>query len=389
MMLTIDARLASEIVERTAGVLQFDVNVMDARGIVLASTDRDRAGTLHPGAQLALTHQRDIEIDAAMAARMPGVKPGINLPLSVDGRLCGVIGITGAPDEVRYLGHLLRVTAEMILQRDLLMTELRHSTRNREAFVLQSIDSERTTSKQDLTAWAVRLGVDTGLARAAIICRLQADDIGTEHALAEIERIQMRLAEAHPQLLTARTSHRELVIFDLLDPRGTARDSHAALAKKALKRLSAELSAMSSSPFVLALGIAMIGIEGFARSWQSAITTMEVGLRVPRPPEAGLSYYDFSLPVLLSGMTTSWQAQQLLAPLEYLLAHKRGADRLLDTLTLWYANDGNPGATADALGVHRNTLDYRLRRIGAITGLNLASFDDRVQLYIALQLRKS
>ncbi|WP_313364021.1 helix-turn-helix domain-containing protein, partial [Mixta calida] len=45
-----------------------------------------------------------------------------------------------------------------------------------------------------------------------------------------------------------------------------------------------------------------------------------------------------------------------------------------------------PSATARALFIHRNTLEYRLNRISELTGLNLNQFDDRLLLYVALQL---
>jgi hypothetical protein len=45
-----------------------------------------------------------------------------------------------------------------------------------------------------------------------------------------------------------------------------------------------------------------------------------------------------------------------------------------------------PLATSKALFIHRNTLEYRLNRISELTGLDLGSFDDRLLLYIALQL---
>jgi carbohydrate diacid regulator len=41
---------------------------------------------------------------------------------------------------------------------------------------------------------------------------------------------------------------------------------------------------------------------------------------------------------------------------------------------------------ARALHVHRNTLDYRLRRIHEITGLNPAQDEERMMLYLALEL---
>ena len=45
-----------------------------------------------------------------------------------------------------------------------------------------------------------------------------------------------------------------------------------------------------------------------------------------------------------------------------------------------------PLATSKALFIHRNTLEYRLNRIAELTGLDLGNFDDRLLLYIALQL---
>ena len=43
-----------------------------------------------------------------------------------------------------------------------------------------------------------------------------------------------------------------------------------------------------------------------------------------------------------------------------------------------------PIATARALYVHRNTLEYRLNKISDLTGLDLSSTDARFLLYMAL-----
>ena len=56
------------------------------------------------------------------------------------------------------------------------------------------------------------------------------------------------------------------------------------------------------------------------------------------------------------------------------------------TLMAWFTHNVQPGATARALFIHRNTLEYRLNRISELTGLNLGQFDDRLLLYVALQL---
>lgn len=67
----------------------------------------------------------------------------------------------------------------------------------------------------------------------------------------------------------------------------------------------------------------------------------------------------------LSARRTSVEAlAALLDPLER-------RPNLLLTLETWFAQDFDRGGTAEALSIHRNTLDYRLRRIGDLTGLAL------------------
>lgn len=378
----IDARLATEIVVRTVEVMPFDVNVMDAHGVILASSDAARVGEIHAGAQLALARARAVEIDAAMAANLSGARPGINLPLSVRGKVCGVIGVTGEPDAVRGFGELLRVTAELILEREQLTVELRRNARHREEFVLQLL--RRTAAAAELEAWADRLGIDMRLAHAAIVCRLSGVDTEPEAGVGQIEAMQSQLAQEWPQLLSAKTSYRELVMFDAVDARAGRDGVLATHAGKRLAALEGTLRKVATQPFSLALGIALDGIDGFERSYQCALATLRVGA-ARTPQRAGYSYYDFVLPVLLSALSQGWQARQLRLPLTRLLARERRSGALLDTLKAWYAHDGHPSATAQALGIHRNTLDYRLQQIRDATGLDLGAIDDRLWLYIALQ----
>ncbi|MFF0447170.1 PucR family transcriptional regulator [Streptomyces sp. NPDC004609] len=46
---------------------------------------------------------------------------------------------------------------------------------------------------------------------------------------------------------------------------------------------------------------------------------------------------------------------------------------------------GQAGRTASALGIHRQTLYYRLSRVEQLTGLDLADGEDRLLLHMALK----
>ena len=156
-MITIEPGIAQQIVERTMAIIPFNVNVMDHRGIILASGKASRIGELHSGAQLAIARQGAVEIDSATMRRLPGVKAGVNLPLTVRGQICGVVGLTGEPATVRQFGELVRVNAEMILEQAQLIGELQREKRYREEFVSHLVQPA-STSPDDLKAWAARLG---------------------------------------------------------------------------------------------------------------------------------------------------------------------------------------------------------------------------------------
>jgi PucR family transcriptional regulator, purine catabolism regulatory protein len=72
-----------------------------------------------------------------------------------------------------------------------------------------------------------------------------------------------------------------------------------------------------------------------------------------------------------------------------LLAQQRtSAERLLDTLRVWLQYGQRSGEAARRLGIHPHTLSYRLRRVEALTGLDLTSPAAVVELWLALELQR-
>ncbi len=382
-MSTIEARLAQDIVDRTMRIIPFNVNVMDGRGIILGSGETSRIGELHSGALLALAQNRTVEIDAATSRTLRGVKPGVNIPLTVRGQICGVVGLTGEPDTVRQFGELVRVTAEMIIEQAQLIGELQREKRYREEFVFQLIH-HGATPIADLEAWAVRLGVNFQRPRAVVVLELTDPELRPDQALSELQHCQQQLATSRPDVLTAAISPRELVILESFATLAQRAPS-ATQARQRLQGYEAEVGKVLMTPATMAIGVALDGIEGVALSYQSARKTLRVG-RSRKPQQSTFSYYDLSLPVLLSGLGSGWQAEQLRQPLLRINAVDKRSGSLRRTLDAWFAHNGHPLATAKALHIHRNTLDYRLRQISELTGLDLANTDDRLLLYVALQL---
>jgi len=379
-MAFLDPLLAQEIVNRTKNIINYNVNVMDASGVIVGSGEPSRIGQLHEGAQQVILQGRSIEVDESMVDHLRGARPGINLPLRLEGQIVGVIGITGIPAEVRNYGQILRMTAEMMLEQAKLMRLLARDSRLREELVLHLIRSEQPSP--ELEEWAQRLGVNLKLPRIAAVIEIDSGAMGVDAALAEIQQLQTLLTTPERDNLIATVSLSEIVV---LKPIRMPYDLHEQTRHR--ERVDALLSRMLEGSRLgvrIALGNYFSGPGGLIRSYRTARTTLQVG-KQRHPEKQAFFYQDLILPVLLDSLKTGWQAEELRRSIAKLVAQD-GNGVLRKTLSCWFAHGAQAINTAQALQIHRNTLDYRLRRTEDLTGLNLDMLDDRLLLYVALLL---
>ncbi|MCU1545845.1 MAG: putative CdaR family transcriptional regulator [Homoserinimonas sp.] len=108
--------LAQRVVDQVSPTLEHNINVMDRTGIIIASSDSSRIGTLHAGAREAAGTGRPAIIRAGDESE--GVRPGVNLPLALDGDIVGVVGLTGEPLQVTPVAQVLVLTIELLLTRE-------------------------------------------------------------------------------------------------------------------------------------------------------------------------------------------------------------------------------------------------------------------------------
>lgn len=104
--------LAEQLVEVTSSLVGGrTINIMNPEGIIVASTERERVGSFHQGALEAVHTGKVVSIRKDQLAQYPGAKEGCNMPLRVDGTIIGVVGIYGDPERIRDVAHLLEVYA--------------------------------------------------------------------------------------------------------------------------------------------------------------------------------------------------------------------------------------------------------------------------------------
>ncbi|MFD6419015.1 PucR family transcriptional regulator [Streptomyces sp. NPDC060194] len=149
-------------------------------------------------------------------------------------------------------------------------------------------------------------------------------------------------------------------------------------ARSAAERLLRE----GAGPVTAGVATARRGVGELGAAWREAAAAARAAAARPQlGPVAqwsGIGPYRL-LAAMLPGAGDDPAVRPLLAPAHAELA--RTAETYLDCA-------GQAGRAAAALGVHRQTLYYRLSRVEQLTGLDLADGEDRLLLHITLKAHR-
>jgi len=365
-MFELDHDLAQDIVDRAMAILPYNVNVMDSQGLILGSGEPERINTRHEGAQLVLANGRVVEIDEQTAIHLKGVQPGINLPLMLDQRLIGVLGITGEPDQLRTYAALVRMTAEMLVgQRN---QQAEQQWRRQRCDDLLALLLSDAGSSPRLIDEAQQLGLKPHLTRIPYLFEL-----GMEHGPGQtVEALSAWLTSRYPDSWCMSSAKSSLL---WCRPASQSLDN---------ERLLEKLECLGWNILRIAVGGQADGLAGLRRCYRRVGDLLAYGREV-LPQSRLLTLNRYRLPVMLWRHRDDDVLDELLNPLRKVIA-KDNNGQLLATLRSWCDHDGQSQACADALGIHRNSLRYRMERIAELSGVDPLRLDGMLALYLGVQL---
>jgi len=139
------------------------------------------------------------------------------------------------------------------------------------------------------------------------------------------------------------------------------------------------LHGLGSHEWRILIGRSHLGLSGVRQSYQEAMSLLD------HVSVAGVHRFDeWLVPRTLMGDARARMA--LLERTIHPLRDTRDGETLEATLRAWVAADFNYSDTAKCLGIHRNTLYYRLERVSDVLDVNLADSDTRFELQLSTRL---
>lgn len=385
---------AQSIVEKTKNLLGKNINIMNSLGIIVGSKDKSRIDTFHEGAAEVIKTGKEIEITCEQADKLEGVKPGVNLPIYLNDRIIGVVGITGDPDEVRPYGQLLKISVEAMLTQLYLSEQLRMEQNANELYVHDIINGNFEDTNVFLTKGEV-LGYDMSLPRLALNIKVNNLVIKEKSkglydnqeltAQGKREKILDCIKKVfdNPQHMISHNGSNYYIVFF------APQKIHVETVKQQIKEIADKLSKKLekySVKFCIGVGSYYPGLAGLRKSYKEAVKAIQI---VERKSPGQLPQIIFAQDLSLEMMLAA-APDDIVGIFKNQVLTKESAEvflndkKLLNTLRAFFASNLNISKTAEELNVTRNTVSARLDKIKELTGLTPTDFNDAVKLKVLL-----
>ena len=393
----LNPELAQEIIDYTAGIVKYVVNIMDTDAVIIASTDQNRIGEVHGGAKRVLSTGEPFTTDLKFSENHPGYVPGINLPIKFMGDMIGVLGI-GAGEESRLIGGILLSTTELLIEQSYLSNKLSIEKQVRTEFLSHLLteswhENEKYFKRQlDLHSFDINESnlvvvveiPENFFNQAPLSPETSSADtkiVRYERLLNSVtERIAALMSPYHPNVLMQPGQLVLLLSCDVnrLEDTNLYLPDYIFCLEKAMESLIGQNF--------------RIGIGGFAKDmtavhkyYKHAIYALKIS-NILMPDERISSFRSFYTEYEFLGLPKYKREHFYKAVLGELLSSENSL--WLETLDVFFKNDKSIADTAEKLYIHRNTLMFRLHKIEKLTGLNPQSFKDSITLNSAVTLWK-
>ncbi|WP_169738723.1 CdaR family transcriptional regulator [Salinicoccus luteus] len=396
----IPREIAQSIVEETGSIMKRDIHFTDEEARIIASMDAGRVGDFHEGAAEVLRTEQKVVVYSRKT--LEGTRPGVIMPVRLHDQVVGVIGITGDPGEVGRLGVLLQRMTQILVREaykeGYLEEQLELENQARETFVKEWADNSFDDEKLFATrGWIFNINIYK--ARVAVILELEGFEdywyarIGSPDAdVLEEVRLQ-RYRRAIENLISRHFPEKN---EHVLVPNGTSSymlllsvnehmdyQQRKKLLTSRMEEIQSALDKTYDQRSVAGIGNLYDSPRELWKSVEEADRALRFGVDHKRP----LFYFeDLGVESFMYDLSQSVRTdfiQRKLRP-ELLAA----IPDCFNTIDTFYKNDGSIKKTAESLHIHKNTLQYRLKKVKEVTGYDPRDINDSTLLQIALAFYK-
>lgn len=362
---------AMQIVTEISAIIGQHVNLMNDSGIIVASTVAERIGSFHQAAHKVVQDKLDILI-IHTDNEYQGAKKGINLPVVYDDTIVGVVGVSGDYQTVGKYGQIIKKMTEILLLETYSQEQKKMDSRIRTRFLNEWLFEDHVRYTPDFIRRGARLGIDITLPRrvlAAKITQLEhyVDSLDGQRTIDHVNRTVRKMIAQNPRAVFVKAPSRLYCLLPDCDDRAAKQ-----FARQVQERVE------HSCGVQLKIGIDRRGTALYEACWQA-----QKALRMDRFTPGTICFYqDITLEIFTDEI--SEKSRQAFLHNVFRDMRKDELASWVQLLQVYYECNGSISAAADKLFIHKNTLQYKLKRLHAHTGYDPRRFSDAALYLLAI-----
>lgn len=346
---------AEKFIEKARDMTEYNINIMDEKGIIIASKDEKRIGKFHEIAYWIVQGDEDIIEVLEEENEYMGVRNGVMLPIVQKGKRIGAIGVTGDPEQVRQIGKVMQFAIETMYE-----FELQHEQNVKKQGIKERLlnnllykeepDIEKVREDADTLGWK------EDCVRIPIYLEL-------DH-MADIPTVLRKLktnAFYHGQDIISVIREEDIIIFKSFQQMD--RDvSH-------YKEVIAEYLS-SCIAYLEVMGVEYkISIGTFQQYFERYSTAFQHCLWLKKYSKEPIAYFYDYVGEYMKELITLVEYRDIYDVYAHLIDQKASKD-FLEVIYSLQKNSYNFNTSSKQLFIHKNTLVFRFNKIKELLGVN-------------------
>lgn len=374
--------MAQNIAKSTSEVIGYGVLVTDEKGVIIGCNEEKRIGEFHPPSIRVMQENRPMATSTVDAENYLNVLPGYTLPIQLFDNVLGSVSIAGLPEEVARYGLLVQKQAEIMLREQaFLESNLLRERALRDLIENVASYDPRNGNEEFIMMQAKELGFNLSRCRAAIVIEMRKwSNEAAESAFQRMLR-ETKTSFSNPRNVICPQENYRVTV--LLSPSSDKDPNKIYEAAETLSKDFLDSVKGKGIHADVSIGFPAFDLQGLTRSLISARNSLrlakQLGVKgmIRSEKFTGESLLD-SLP---AGSRENYVSMTLKG-----LDSRNDYEEMKETFLAWCESPFASGNVADKLSMHRNSLQYRLKKIRSLTGKDPWNFKDAFELWAAFMI---
>lgn len=365
----LDYNSCIKIINRLTPIFTKDVNIIGLDGIIIASSNKKRENTYHEAARISASSNRNIIITTKNMHMYRGCKCGVNMPITYNNKVIGVVGITGTAEEVIPYGPLIKELVQMIINEIGVETPQKAQKNNEKMYFKEIIQG---IQKEDLESYKTRaklLEIDMKVSRKMVVFKMCNNYKNNYKKIEDL--FNKYLSSLNVLVLNLNNEKIVLLFNNNIDIKSYIND------------LISKMKLSKTNNYIFIIGKECKEILEYERAYYQIglVESIEIGNSFKKVIDVN----EYSLKLLIKGISSEYRNRYIEDYYyEVFEGKNKSSNEMLKTIKGYFINDMKIGETAKMMYVHRNTIMYRLNKFKKMYGIDITKPYECTKIYLAI-----